>query len=603
MENILLIRLSSLSTVRVWLLFLIVHALTPMDIQAARPNVVLILIDDLSHYGVTAYGANRISEEKGLFKNRRFSTPNIDRLAYEGLRCDQAFAYPLCEPTRIALMSGQYNSRNYLHCKSQHASDITFGDVFKRAGYATGIFGKWKQTRGTHETPGKDYLFEFGWDEFCCFDVVGEGQRFINPNLVIDGKVHNYRGRTDLDPATGRRWYGPDICNRRALDFIHRNADRKDAKPFFLYYPMLLVHDEHKPTPDTQPQSMFDQCDERTKNDDRRYFPDMLAYMDKLIGNVVNELAMHGLQNKTLVVVMGDNGTKEPFTHILSDGSLYPGGKGDTKDNGLHVPLIFSWQGVIPAGDSLSNETGKIRSYNGLVDLTDIYPTLCDAAQIAVPNPKQIDGISFWPQVLGKDDSKNEPRSTIYTWYNANRPSTDQSKTLRYAFNKQFKRYAPHANFPEGRFFDLRTDLLERTGDRSATIAWGHVHHSGLDVRKLTAEQRAAYDQLGQVIEAHAHKPVSELRIRNRDLSLFRGQQKQLSVEILPEGATRQNVVWHSSDSTIATVDKFGLIRAHTTGQVKVSVYSWEDAYPLANNAREEFSTGGISDSISLRIQ
>ncbi len=89
---------------------------------AERLNVVLILIDDLNHYGVTAYGANRISEWSGLFENRPFATPRIDRLAREGLRCDNAFAYPLCEPTRIALMSGQYNSRNFLRCKAQHAS-------------------------------------------------------------------------------------------------------------------------------------------------------------------------------------------------------------------------------------------------------------------------------------------------------------------------------------------------------------------------------------------------------------------------------------------------------------------------------------------------
>ena len=205
-----------------WLIIVAVWTMLPGAVQAARPNVVLILIDDLNHYGVTAYGANRISEWSGLFTNKTFSTPRIDRLAYEGLRCDNAYAYPLCEPTRIALMSGQYNSRNFLRCKAQHASEITFGDVFQRAGYATGIFGKWKQTRGTKEIHGKDYIFEFGWDEFCCFDVVGEGQRFINPNLVINGKQANYSQRKDLDPATGRRWYGPDICNRYALDFIDR---------------------------------------------------------------------------------------------------------------------------------------------------------------------------------------------------------------------------------------------------------------------------------------------------------------------------------------------------------------------------------------------
>ena len=109
----------------------------------------------------------------GHFENLPTSTPRIDEIAREGVRCDMAFAYPLCENTRIALMSGLNNDRNFLHCKRQHASDITFGDTFQRAGYATGIFGKWKQTRGTREIPGKDYIYEFGWDEFCCFDVVG----------------------------------------------------------------------------------------------------------------------------------------------------------------------------------------------------------------------------------------------------------------------------------------------------------------------------------------------------------------------------------------------------------------------------------------------
>ena len=366
----------------------------PVALQAEQkqPNVVLILIDDLSHYGVTAYGANRISERSGAFENVTFQTPNIDRLAHDGLRCDNAFVYPLCESTRIALMSGQYNSRNFLRCKSQHASEITFGDVFQKAGYATGIFGKWKQTRGTREIPGKDYILQFGWDEFCCFDVVGEGQRFINPNLVINGEICDYGGRTDVDPHTGRRWYGPDICNRRALEFIERHRD----EPFFLYYPMMLVHDEHKPTPDTQPRSLFDECDEAKSFDDRRFFPDMLAYMDKLIGQVVDKLDEQGLRDNTLVIVMGDNGTKEPFTHILPDGTLYPGGKGGNKDNGLHVPLIFSWPGEIPG-----SENNQIRTYDGLVDVTDIYPTILEATGIPIPNRNGIDGISFWPQILG----------------------------------------------------------------------------------------------------------------------------------------------------------------------------------------------------------
>lgn len=573
-----------------WLIIVAVWTVLPGAVQAARPNVVLILIDDLNHYGVTAYGANRISEWSGLFTNKTFSTPRIDRLAYEGLRCDNAYAYPLCEPTRIALMSGQYNSRNFLRCKAQHASEITFGDVFQRAGYATGIFGKWKQTRGTKEIHGNDYIFEFGWDEFCCFDVVGEGQRFINPNLVINGKQANYSQRKDLDPATGRRWYGPDICNRYALDFIDRHKD----EPFFLYYPMLLVHAEHKPTPDTQPRSLFDNFDEAIKHDDRRFFPDMLAYMDKLIGKVIDKLDEHGLRDNTLVVVMGDNGTKEPFTHVLPDDLVYPGGKGGNKDNGLHVPLIFSCPGKIPHG-----KADQIRTYQGLVDVTDIYPTLCEAAGITIPNPKAIDGISFWPQVLG---ASGEPREVIYTWYNGNSPSTDLSKTLRYAFNKDFKRYAPHAHFPEGRFFDLRSDPFEMAGDRKVKVGWVHYHHSGLDISQLDADQRAVYEQLGRVIAAHDHVPVTGLKITTPDLTLDVKASVNLQCEIIPTEATRQNIIWESSNPAVVSVDKFGELTTHAQGTARISVYSWEDATPVASNLLETYSRNDIQDSIEVVV-
>ena len=128
--------------------------------SAARPNVVFILIDDLSHYGITAYGANRISSTQGFFTDVEFETPRIDSLATDGLRCDYAYAYPLCEPSRIALMSGRNNIRNYHQCKSQHESDITFGDLFQREDYETCIVGKWKQTRGTKNNPWEGLYFQ-----------------------------------------------------------------------------------------------------------------------------------------------------------------------------------------------------------------------------------------------------------------------------------------------------------------------------------------------------------------------------------------------------------------------------------------------------------
>ena len=104
---------------------------------------------------MSAYGANRISSNQGIFTNVFVSTPRIDALGEDGLRCEFAYAYPLCEPSRVALMTGMNNDRNFIQAKALHDSHVTIGDVFQRAGYVTGITGKWKQSRGTKEFPGK----------------------------------------------------------------------------------------------------------------------------------------------------------------------------------------------------------------------------------------------------------------------------------------------------------------------------------------------------------------------------------------------------------------------------------------------------------------
>ena len=317
-----------------------------------KPNVVFILIDDMSHYGISAYGAKQLNSKQGFFESVPVSTPEIDRLADEGLLAENAFAYPICEPTRVALMSGMNNDRNFIQAKALHQSQITFGDIFKRAGYVTGIAGKWKQSRGTAKIPGQNYVEQFGWDEVYCFDLLYEGARHIDPNFVINQKITWFN--QGVNPETGRRYYGPDLANRFALDFIETHQDQ----PFFLYYPMLLVHDEHTPTPDTKPKDAYDNFEVMThtgvpadnsygafKGDDRRYYPDMVAYMDKLIGKVINKLDQLGLRENTLIVLMGDNGTKACFSYTLADGSEFIGGKGHAKVNGLQVPLMLSMPG------------------------------------------------------------------------------------------------------------------------------------------------------------------------------------------------------------------------------------------------------------------
>ncbi|MGC6424855.1 MAG: sulfatase-like hydrolase/transferase [Lentimonas sp.] len=561
---------------------------------AEKMNVVLILIDDLSHYGISAYGAEKIGSVQDFFDPVEFETPRIDSLADEGLKCDYAYAYPNCEPTRIALMSGKHNSRNYLRSRAQHYSDITFGDLFQQNDYATCLVGKWKQSRGTNATHAKDYIFEFGWDEFCAFDVIKAGYRMIDPDVVENGKVMNYKG---VDPVTGRRYFGPDIFNRYALDFLERNQD----KPFFLYYSMVLMHDEHTPTPDTQPARLYDEHDiskptkwGHMKGDDRRYFPDMLKYTDKMVGQLLDKLKELNLEENTLVLLMGDNGTKECFTHILPDGSVFKGDKGANKEGGLHVPLLLRAPGTIPKGTV----------YSGLVNVTDILPTLCEAASIQAPNKKTWDGMSFWQQAIG--EKGEDHRDYIYTWYSKHQADNPEN-LIEYVFTKKFKRYSPSLLYPDakGRFFDLRTDPFETAGNEKKKVpkTWDKMHYSGLDVSQLTDEQLEAYEHLGEILKQHAYVPVEGLEIRKTEAPLRPGSQEQLTCRLVPDNATRNGVVWVSSDPRIASVDKFGVVTAHKKGEVEISVYSWDDANPMANNPKQDFLTTGISDSIAVSVE
>ncbi|KMT66867.1 sulfatase-like hydrolase/transferase [Catenovulum maritimum] len=571
---------------------------TSLEQSQRQPNLVLILIDDLSHYGFTTYGADVIRSKHGKFADIQFSTPNIDKLAEQGIRIENAFTHPLCENTRIALMSGKQNNRNYLKPKSQHASDITFSDVFKRAGYTTGMFGKWKQTRGTKEIAAKDYISEFGWDEYVAFDVVEEGQRFINPNLVINGELVDYRKRTDLDPETGRRWYGPDIYNRHVLNFIEKNQD----KPFFLYYPMALVHDDHKPTPDTKPNTIFDQFDEWPNNrnghtgDDPKYIADMIEYTDKLIGKLVTKLDQLKLREDTLIIVMGDNGTKEIFAHVKKDGTVYPARKGGNTDNGIHVGMVLSQPGTIEAGQN------TVRSYDGLVYLTDVFPTMAEAAGVAIPKETRLDGMSFWPQMLGET---KQHRRHIYSWYIANGRYDDIENNERFthfAFNKSYKYYGSTKAYPDGRFFDLTTDPLERAGDSYIEVRWGVRRYSGLDINKLTPVQRQAYVALKQVVEDNKNVDAQRLIIHSTKSTIKLGTKLDLNVSTLPFSANRDGVIWVSSDPSIASVNKFGEVTTHKTGKVNIDVYSWSDAKPLADGKSPSFLTSGITDRVQLTI-
>lgn len=379
-----------------------------------KTNVILILADD---FGYECVGANGSTS---------YQTPNLDQLASTGMRFTHAYAQPLCTPTRVQLMTGLYNIRNYTRFGQLEPSQFTFGNLFQQAGYKTCITGKW-QLEGGFEGPTK-----FGFNEYCLWQLTRRPPRYANPGIESNGKTVDYHAGE----------YGPDIINDYALDFIARNRDT----PFFLYYPMMLTHNPFQPTPDS---ANWDPATTGEKaKQDGKHFADMTTYMDKLVGKVVATLEKHGLRENTLILFTGDNGTNRSVTSRMGD-RIVKGGKGSSKDNGIHVPLIANWPGSIQAG----------RICDDLVDTTDYLPTIAQTAGIPLPSSLNPDGHSFLPQLRG---DKGSPRPWIYSWY---ADGGGPTPVFEFAMNQRYKLYR------NGSYYDLTTDPAEETPLNLSTLA------------------------------------------------------------------------------------------------------------------------------------
>lgn len=366
--------------------------------QPSRPNIILIMADD---FGYECVGANGSTS---------YATPNLDRLAAGGVRFEHCYAQPLCTPTRVQLMTGQYNIRNYVKFGLLETQQTTFGHVLKQAGYTTCIAGKW-QLSGGLEGPQ-----HFGFDEYCLWQLNRRPPRYANPGLEINGVQKDFK----------QGEYGPDLVNDYAIDFIGRHQE----KPFFLYYPMMLTHAPFQPTPDSKdwdPQAMGENV-----NQDKRHFGEMVNYMDKLIGKLVSRLDELKLRDRTLVLFTGDNGTGKGITSKLGDVTV-DGGKGTMTDTGMRVPLIANCPGRIAAG----------KVSRDLIDMTDFLPTLCEAAGTKPPATK-LDGRSFLPQLRGET---GQPREWTYCWYSPNQGKIDTPR--QFARDHRFKLFA------DGKLFEI----------------------------------------------------------------------------------------------------------------------------------------------------
>ncbi len=356
--------------------------------QGARPNLIVIMADDIGARELSCYG------------HSIHRTPHLDRMGREGIRFDTCYSTPICHPTRFEIMTGQYGHHNNVYhfpgrpggpgpAEDEIADHYTFGKHFQKAGYATAHAGKWQLT-GEHP----NLIRECGFDEYCMWAYKhnlpegvehtgswegkpgGKTGRYWHPSIVKNG---------EYVPTTADE-YGPDIFADFVIDFARRH---KEGKPFFIYFPMALTHGPQYSTPDTTTA----EADKYRNSKDN--FEGCVEYMDKIVGRISTGIDDLGLRENTVLFFTGDNGTGG-------------NGKGQTTELGARVPMIVHGPGIVkPTGLS-----------KHLVDLSDIFPTLAELADAPIPSDKIIDGRSYAGLLRGNE---YRPRDWIYAYLGGKR--------------------------------------------------------------------------------------------------------------------------------------------------------------------------------------
>lgn len=361
---------------------------------ADKPNVVFILADDLGWTDLGCQGS------------KYYESPNIDKLAAGGMRFTSGYTCgPNCQPTRAALMSGQYGPRTGIYTvgdidrfnwqsrslrpvdNAEHvpADRELLGAALKRAGYATAMFGKWHLGNDDANHPGKR-----GFDEA----------------FVSAGRHFNFKTVPPIDHAEDA--YLADFLTDHAVDFIKRHKD----EPFFLYLPHFGVHGPHQ-AKDEMIARFRGKPPAGSRDKGGHYDPTyaaMIASVDESVGRVVETLKELGLDKNTLVIFSSDNGGVGGYERwginggSITDNAPLHGGKGMLYEGGIRVPYIFSWPGVIPAGETCDQPINSV----------DLYPTLLEVTGASSP-PQKLDGRSYLA-VLQSGGKQSIERDAIY-WH------------------------------------------------------------------------------------------------------------------------------------------------------------------------------------------
>jgi arylsulfatase A-like enzyme len=376
------------------------------------PNVVFLLADDLG------YG------DLGCFGQKLIKTPHIDRLAAEGVRFTQAYAgETVCAPSRCALMTGQHNGHSFVRGNREiqpegqvpmPAGTVTVAHVMKRAGYATGIVGKW----GLGKPDSESVPNKMGFDYFYGYNCQRKAHEYYPEYLWRNGEKVMLHGKQ----------YSHDLMAEESLEFIRRNRDR----PFFLYLAFTIPHQKLQ-VPDLGPYAT------ESWPDNLKTLAAMITRMDRDVGRLMGLLKELGLDENTLVIFASDNGAAWRDKLFNHSGPLR-GYKRDMYEGGIRTPAIARWPGRIKSA-GVSDQVWAF---------WDVLPTLADLT--GQPAPAGLDGVSILPAIR---DGKPVEHPPLYWEFHER--GFDQAarigdwKAVRHGLKKPIELY------------DLKSDPAETT--------------------------------------------------------------------------------------------------------------------------------------------
>jgi arylsulfatase A-like enzyme len=439
------------------------------------PNIVYILADDLGYGDLSCYG------------QKKFSTPNIDRLAAEGMLFNQHYTgCTVSAPSRSSLMTGLHTGHTPIRGNKEWNtegqwplpdSSLTVAEILRSKGFATGAYGKWGLGFiGTEGDPDNQ-----GFDEFFGYNC----QRLAH-NYYPYYLWHNSEKIMLPDNAgTGEGTYAPDIIHKKALEFIDNNRD----KPFFLYYPTVIPHAElfakekylemfrGKFLPEKEFIGMDSGPNFRlgpygSQPESHAAFAAMVTQLDDYVGEISALLKKLGLEKNTIVMFSSDNGPHleggaDP-DYFDSNGPL-KGYKRDLYEGGIRTPLIVKWSGRIKA----SSKSDHVSAF------WDVLPTL---AEIAGADPvKGIDGISFLPELLGNEQKQHE-----YLYWEFHEQGGKAA--VRMGYWKAVKRDIEKIPHGKTELYDLRNDIGETTDIASQNKEIVHVLDSLIELAHVKSD-------------------------------------------------------------------------------------------------------------------